>query len=173
MVAVEKARPRLAEGDLRIPHQRPVGEDPDRFGPCAQRRDRRRHRIDRVDRDVGVGEIGNSHLSKALKLVIPAKAGIHYSAFVMADKWIPAFPTEQVRGLKAHGTTIGWSVVPDLLRHRQIGEILVAERPLEGDPGHVEQHHPLPGVLRDMPGRAFEHLVQLLRPVIGRNGLLA
>jgi hypothetical protein len=24
----------------------------------------------------------------------------------VADKWIPAFATDQVRGLKAHGTTI-------------------------------------------------------------------
>ena len=38
-------------------------------------------------------------------VVIPAKAGIHLSTVSGADKWVPAFPTDQVRGLKAHGMT--------------------------------------------------------------------
>ena len=71
-----------------------------------------------------------------------------------------------------HGARAPRSAVPDLFRHRQIGEIRVAERPLEFDAGHVEQHHPLPRVLADMPGRALEHLVQLLRAVIGLHDLL-
>jgi NADH-quinone oxidoreductase subunit M len=37
--------------------------------------------------------------------VIPAKAAIHLSTVRSADQWVPAFATEQVRGLKAHGTT--------------------------------------------------------------------
>jgi hypothetical protein len=29
-----------------------------------------------------------------------------------AEKWVPAFPTELVRGLKAHGTTTGGLRIP-------------------------------------------------------------
>jgi NADH-quinone oxidoreductase subunit M len=39
----------------------------------------------------------------AINFAFPAKAGIHLSAASQADKWIPAFPTEQVRGLTAQG----------------------------------------------------------------------
>src|SRR3984893_2741525 len=63
--------------------------------------------------------------------------------------------------------------VPDLLRHREIDEIGVGKRPLEADPAHFEQHHPLPAMLADMPGRALQHLMQFLRPVLGLHGLLA
>jgi sulfide dehydrogenase cytochrome subunit len=38
--------------------------------------------------------------------VIPAKAGIDPSADGAGEQWIPAFPTEQVRELKAHGMTV-------------------------------------------------------------------
>jgi hypothetical protein len=38
-------------------------------------------------------------------IVIPAQAGIHLSKARAAEEWVPAFPTDQVRGLKAHGTT--------------------------------------------------------------------
>lgn len=41
--------------------------------------------------------------------VIPAKAGIHPSAVSEADRWVPAFATDQIRGLKAHGTTVSSS----------------------------------------------------------------
>jgi hypothetical protein len=57
-----------------------------------------------------------------LPFAIPAKAGIHLSArkFLpdsherlgsllrrsLAAPWIPAFPTDQVRGLKAHGMAV-------------------------------------------------------------------
>jgi hypothetical protein len=37
-------------------------------------------------------------------LASPAKAGVHLSAAQAADAWVPAYPTDQVRGLKAHGT---------------------------------------------------------------------
>jgi hypothetical protein len=40
------------------------------------------------------------------KSVIPAKAGIHRAIARAAEGWVPACPTDQVRGLKAHGTTI-------------------------------------------------------------------
>ena len=40
-------------------------------------------------------------------VVIPAKAGTHRAAARLAEMWIPAFPTDQLRGLKAHGMTIG------------------------------------------------------------------
>jgi hypothetical protein len=43
--------------------------------------------------------------------VIPAEAGIHWSTCGVAETWIPAFPTDQVRGLKAHGMTIFMGVV--------------------------------------------------------------
>jgi len=36
----------------------------------------------------------------------PAKAGVHLSKARAMEKWIPAFPTDQVRGLKAHGMVI-------------------------------------------------------------------
>src|SRR5438876_10173836 len=36
----------------------------------------------------------------------PAKAGVHLSAAGAADRWVPAFPTDQVRGLKAHGKAV-------------------------------------------------------------------
>src|SRR5260221_2972639 len=38
------------------------------------------------------------------KPAVPAKAGTHQSANDAVEPWIPAFPTDQVRGLKAHGT---------------------------------------------------------------------
>jgi transposase InsO family protein len=34
------------------------------------------------------------------------KAGAHPSSARQADRWIPAFPTDQVRGLKAHGKAL-------------------------------------------------------------------
>src|SRR3954451_21802747 len=37
--------------------------------------------------------------------VVPAKAGTHRSRDGGADQWISAFPTDQARGLKAHGIT--------------------------------------------------------------------
>src|SRR5438128_1734592 len=42
---------------------------------------------------------------KTFCFVTPAKAGAHPFAAAKADQWVPAFPTDQVRGLKAHGTT--------------------------------------------------------------------
>src|SRR5437667_7063995 len=36
----------------------------------------------------------------------PAKAGVHLSPAGAADRWVPAFPTDQVRGLKAHGKAV-------------------------------------------------------------------
>ena len=38
-------------------------------------------------------------------IVIPAQAGIHWAA-ARSVEMEPDFPTDQVRGLKAHGTTI-------------------------------------------------------------------
>src|SRR5712691_3808183 len=38
-----------------------------------------------------------------LKSAFPAKAGIHLSGDGAIEEWVPAFPTDQVRGLKAHG----------------------------------------------------------------------
>jgi len=35
---------------------------------------------------------------------VPAEARTHRSGDRAAERWVPAFPTEQVRGLKAHGT---------------------------------------------------------------------
>ena len=37
---------------------------------------------------------------------VPAKAGTHLAAASEADWWVPASPTDQVRGLKAHGTAV-------------------------------------------------------------------
>jgi hypothetical protein len=45
------------------------------------------------------------HIFDHNTIVVPAKAGIHSSTVSGVDKWIPAFPTDQVRGLKAHGMT--------------------------------------------------------------------
>ncbi len=42
------------------------------------------------------------------KTASPAKAGAHLSSARQADQWVPAFPTDQVRGLKAHGKAIWW-----------------------------------------------------------------
>jgi signal transduction histidine kinase len=42
--------------------------------------------------------------SLATDPAIPTKAGTHPQADAAAEKWVPAFPTEQVRGLKADGT---------------------------------------------------------------------
>ena len=41
-----------------------------------------------------------------ISVVIPAKAGTHSSTGELAAPWVPAFPTDQVRGLKAHGMTM-------------------------------------------------------------------
>ena len=38
-------------------------------------------------------------------IAVPAKTGTHSSTARTAEKWVPALPTDQVRGLKAHGTT--------------------------------------------------------------------
>src|SRR5882672_2420339 len=70
------------------------------------------------------------------------------------------------------GTVSARLIVPDFFRHRQVGEIAIAQRPVGGNPRHPEQHHPLPRVLSDMPGRALHHLVQFLRPVIRLGRLL-
>src|SRR6266516_1714280 len=47
------------------------------------------------------------HVSK--NTVIPAQAGTHLSVFETVARWVPAFPADQVRGLKAHGKT-AWVV---------------------------------------------------------------
>ena len=41
------------------------------------------------------------------------KAGIHLSGDVAVEEWVPAFPTEQVRGLKAHGNAefLEWDII--------------------------------------------------------------
>jgi len=49
-------------------------------------------------------------MGDAFHSVVPAKAGTHLSEAHMADGWVPAFPTDQVRGLKAHGTTVFFAV---------------------------------------------------------------
>ena len=38
-----------------------------------------------------------------MKSTTPAEAGVHASAAREVDRWIPACPTDPVRGLKAHG----------------------------------------------------------------------
>jgi hypothetical protein len=43
------------------------------------------------------------------QFAIPANAGIHSASCSKAAKWVPAFPTDQVRGLKAYGIAIGIS----------------------------------------------------------------
>src|SRR6266849_3093252 len=35
---------------------------------------------------------------------VPAQAGTHRSGAGTVDQWVPALPTDQIRGLKAHGT---------------------------------------------------------------------
>jgi len=41
----------------------------------------------------------------------PAEAGAHLSAARAAGRWVPAFPTELVRGLKAHGQRVACSFI--------------------------------------------------------------
>src|SRR5205085_9960341 len=74
-----------------------------------------------------------SRRNKHYATVMPAKAGIHGSGDGTADRWVPAFPTDQVRGLKAHGTTklLGREAVFDL--HRFIEDCRAAVRT---DPTH-------------------------------------
>src|SRR5205085_2896262 len=58
----------------------------------------------------GHGGLGWRHDGKAfhgrrLLFRCPGESRTPLSAAHMADGWVPAFPTDQVRGLKAHGTT--------------------------------------------------------------------
>ncbi len=87
VIAVQKSRPRLGEIEIGVPHQGAVGEDPDRLAPLAQRCDCRRHRIDRIDRDIGERRIdapgiGNRHRRSATfgsanrpRTMLPESAG--------------------------------------------------------------------------------------------------
>src|SRR5258706_7563276 len=47
----------------------------------------------------------SANIKTNVEIVVPAKAGTHQAEAGAAEKWVLAFPTEQVRGLKAHGTT--------------------------------------------------------------------
>jgi hypothetical protein len=71
--------------------------------PSRARRSRRRTQSIDCLRSL-VNSIGLQRLLP--KTVVPTKAGTHRPAFETTEGWVPAFPTDQVRGLKAHGTTI-------------------------------------------------------------------
>ena len=75
VIAVEKGRPRLGEVEIGVPHQRAVGEHPDRLAALAQRRDRRRHRIDRVDRDIGARRIERARHRKSSSQISHLRLG--------------------------------------------------------------------------------------------------
>jgi hypothetical protein len=47
-----------------------------------------------------------AEMPEAEEPAIPAKARIYRTTARKTDKWIPAFPTEQVRGLATRGVTI-------------------------------------------------------------------
>ena len=136
VIAVDARRQRLGEAHLRVPHQRAVGEDPDRLVPRATPRPSR-HRVDRVDRDIGVSD---SHRS------------------LRGEDGYPGEPGHMRREIASHALAL---TTESLSRPRpacgigRSAKSASAERPVGGDPGHVEQHHPLPRVLADMPGRAL------------------
>jgi hypothetical protein len=61
-----------------------------------------------VSKKCSRGKIHHRDTEDTEKIGVPAKAGIHFSGALAADGWVPAFPTDQVRGLKAHGDADGY-----------------------------------------------------------------
>jgi hypothetical protein len=73
----------------------------------------------------------------------------------MVEPWVPAFPTELVRGLKAHGTTIGglgFLATTFRFLHRLSGCEKSADQPI--DFARLLHMREVPRLLDDMDGQA-------------------
>jgi hypothetical protein len=118
-----RIEPRRGFGDPAA-FPRELADDDRGFNPCAERRagecaaDQHSGMIDRLRQDVGwadpsqkLGQFtsyrhraSSSPVDTSIAVTPAKKAGVHLSAARAAGRWVSAFPTELVRGLKARGT---------------------------------------------------------------------
>src|SRR5690242_19042825 len=67
----------------------------------------------------------------------------------------------------ASGGFVPISAVPDVLWHRQLGEIRCHQRLIVADAFLLQQHHVLADMLAGVPRRPLHQLMEGLRPVVG------